>query len=411
MDRAKTPTKVLLVGYNGANNTGSESRLLSIISEVRSVLGPEAEITVPTLNERNLRRYVTESETLRIAPIPAIYFSALRRLVKGNDLIMLVEGSCYMDTWAKALLWAFLSTSKYASEYRKPCLAYAVDAGKLSKGSIERVRRDASKTDLIVTRTQLAADRLKDWGVRTKIEVTDDTAFTFDAGAEQGTLRRLWPEAKEVAGMAVVDFHIWPVVIRPIGRRQDCYRWPYYFSRSPERRARSEELASNLAREADRLVEEHGHQVALIAMEALDECLARSVLSKMRHPSEARVFSSNEHAADVMTRVLRDLHILITSRYHASVLSMQSGVPQVAVGHDLRLRDIYQESGLLDEFFLPAGSPDLWPRLSERADLLIDGHDAIKERMLAVHQRHLERAKENVRLLRRFCQEKGLPVV
>jgi hypothetical protein len=27
--------KVLLVGYNGANNTGSEARLLSIIEDVR----------------------------------------------------------------------------------------------------------------------------------------------------------------------------------------------------------------------------------------------------------------------------------------------------------------------------------------------------------------------------------------
>ena len=411
MDAAKTPIKVLLVGYNGANNTGSESRLLSIISEVRSVLGPEAVITVPTLNERNLRRYIEESGTLRIAPIPAIYFESLRRLVEQNDLVMLVEGSCYMDTWAKALLGAYLSTSKYAARYHRPSLAYAVDAGKLSGGSVEKVRRDASKTDLIITRTQLAADRLKGWGVKAKIEVTDDTAFTFDAGIEAGTLHRLWPEARKVAGIAVVDFHIWPVVMRPIGRSQDCYRWPYYFSRSPERRMRSDELSSKLAEEADRLVEEHSYQVALIAMEALDECLARSVLGKMRHYSEARVFSSNEYAADVMTRVLRDLHILITSRYHACVLSMQSGVPQVAIGHDLRLKDIYQESGLLDEFFAPSDSQDLWSELGIRADRLVHEHDAIKGRMLAVHQRHLERARENVKLLRRFCQEKGLPVV
>jgi hypothetical protein len=66
-----TPPKVLLVGYNGANNTGSEARLLSIIEDVRSVLGPHTEITVPTLNEENLRRYLKEDEHLHIAPIPS----------------------------------------------------------------------------------------------------------------------------------------------------------------------------------------------------------------------------------------------------------------------------------------------------------------------------------------------------
>jgi polysaccharide pyruvyl transferase WcaK-like protein len=270
MDGSNRTVKVLLVGYNGANNTGSEARLLAIIAEARSVLGPEAIITVPTLNERNLRRYIKEDERLRIAPIPSIYFFALRRLIREHDLIMLIEGSCYMDTWAKALLWAYLSTSKYSRQYGKPCLAYAVDAGTLSKSSVAKVRREASKTDLIVTRTHLAAARLREWGVSAPITVTEDTAFTFDAGEERGTLERLWPGAGKVAGMAVVDFHVWPVVIRPFGSSEDCYRWPYYFSRSPERRRGSEELASCLAKEADRIIEEHGRRVALIAMEAVD---------------------------------------------------------------------------------------------------------------------------------------------
>ncbi len=111
--------KVLLVGYNGANNTGSEARLLSIIEDVRRVLGPELHITVPTLNEENLRRYLDEDECLHIAPIPSIYFLALRKLVKEHDLVLLVEGSCYMDTWTSALLWAFLWTTRCANSLKK----------------------------------------------------------------------------------------------------------------------------------------------------------------------------------------------------------------------------------------------------------------------------------------------------
>ncbi|MCE7697534.1 MAG: polysaccharide pyruvyl transferase family protein, partial [Methanobacterium paludis] len=106
--------KVLLVGYNGANNTGSEARLIAIIKDVRAVLGPEVCITIPTLNEKNLRRYIKEEANLKIVSIPSIFFFALRKLVKEHDLVLLVEGSCYMDTWTSALLWAFLWTTKCA---------------------------------------------------------------------------------------------------------------------------------------------------------------------------------------------------------------------------------------------------------------------------------------------------------
>ncbi|MGZ7043506.1 MAG: polysaccharide pyruvyl transferase family protein, partial [Methanobacterium sp.] len=125
----KNIPKVLLAGYNGANNTGSEARLLSIIDDVRSILGPEVLITVPTLNEVNLRRYLKEDEFLKIAPIASIFFFDIRKLVKEHDIVILVEGSCYMDTWTSALLWAFLWATRCAHNFKKPSIAYAVDAG------------------------------------------------------------------------------------------------------------------------------------------------------------------------------------------------------------------------------------------------------------------------------------------
>ena len=54
----------LLVGYNGANNTGAEAKLLAIIDELLMVLGPETCITVPSLNEANLRRSFWTLESL-----------------------------------------------------------------------------------------------------------------------------------------------------------------------------------------------------------------------------------------------------------------------------------------------------------------------------------------------------------
>ena len=148
-----------MVGYNGANNTGAEAKLLVIINEIRSVLGPDACITVPSLNEANLRRYLQEGPNLKIKPVrPSLFFIDIWKYVKQNDLIVLVEGSCYMDTWGSALLWYYLLATRYAHSMKKPCIAYSVDAGNASRFNRWLIRREASKTSLILARTQEAAE-------------------------------------------------------------------------------------------------------------------------------------------------------------------------------------------------------------------------------------------------------------
>jgi polysaccharide pyruvyl transferase WcaK-like protein len=405
--------RVLMLGYNGANNTGAEALLLSDIEDVRAALGAEVKITIPTLNEKNLRRYVQENDCLRIAPIPSIYFAAIRRLVREHDLIMLVEGSAYMDTWTSALLWAFLWATHCADEMGKPCLAYAVDAGTLRPFNRWLTSRQASETDLIVARSQAAAERLRAWGVTAPLEATADNAFNFTPDeADQGWVQRAWPESADsgLAGLAVVDFYQWPVVMRPWGKQQDCYKWPYYFSRSPERSYAAAELAKGYAALADRIVEEHGKSIALIGMEQLDEPLARQVLGYMNYSDRARVFSSREYNASQMTVLLRSLDFLMTSRYHACVLSLAAQTPQIAIGHDLRLKSIYQEIGLSEEYFIEPNSPHMFETLNERAMQLLANPAPVQERLRRGYAEHLAQAGRNSALLRSFIAANGWEV-
>jgi polysaccharide pyruvyl transferase WcaK-like protein len=409
----KGPPQVLLVGYNGANNTGAEALLLSDIADVRAVLGGDALITIPSLNPANLRRYVKEGSNLRIVPLPTIYPLALRNLVREHDLIMLVEGSTYMDTWTSAMLWAYLWTTKCADDMGKPCLAYAVDAGNLSDFNRRLVRSQASKTDLIITRAQAAADRLRACGVTAPIETTADNAFTFRPDdRDEGWVERTWPEgATGAVGLAVVDFYLWPVVMRPWGRTEDCYKWPYYYSRSPERRQATEALADGYAALADCLVKEHGKPVALICMEQLDEPLARKIHGRMAHAGRARVFSSREYNASQMTILLRSLDFLITSRYHACVLSLAAQVPQVAVGHDLRLKTIYDELGFRDQFFIDPQIPEACKVVKERVEKLLADPALEREALRRGYEEHRTQAQRNRALLRSFVQTHGWEVV
>ncbi|MBI5679720.1 MAG: polysaccharide pyruvyl transferase family protein [Methanobacterium sp.] len=397
--------KVLLFGYNGANNTGSEARLLSIIDDVRTILGDNAIITIPTLNEANLRRYLEEDEFLKIAPIASIFFLDIRRLVKEHDVLVLVEGSCYMDTWTSALLWAFLWATRCAKNFKKPSIAYAVDAGHLSSLNRRLVKGEASKTDLILTRTELAAEELKEIGVKAPIEVTADCAFTFKTEKEDADiLNERWHESDSgVVGLAAIDFYLWPVVMRPWGKKENLYKWPYYYSRSKERVQGSEQLALKWAQEADRIIKKHHKRIALICMEELDEPMARCIQSKMKNPEMAKVFSSREYNASQMTSILRSLDLLVTSRYHAGILSLEGQIPQIAVGHDTRLRGFYGELGL-ENYLLDYMSPEIWHKLEEKTDKLLKSPEIQQEILKKGFMEHLNRANKNPDILKNFLK-------
>lgn len=409
MTNTKKQVKVLLVGYNGANNTGSEARLLAIIEELKDVFKGKVRLTVPTLNEKNLRRYLKEEPDIHIEPISPIFFGAIKRLVKEHDLVLLVEGSCYMDTWTSALLWAFLYATRCAYNEGVPCVAYAVDSGKLSSFNRYLVRKEASKTDLIITRTPRAALELKEIGVTAPINVTADCAFKFKPNEEdENILQETWPESGEkLVGLAVVDFNLWPVVIRPWGKKENLYRWPYYFSRSKARRKKSEELARGWVRQADDIIEKHGHNVALICMEEVDEPLARNILEKMENSEDAYIFSSSRYNASQMTHILCSLSLLVTSRYHAGVLSLKAAVPQIAVGHDTRLKGFYQELGIDQEYLIDSCSSDLWKSLQQKVDNLINNSYKLEKTLKNGFKEHLSRSMLNQEILKVFLEEKG----
>lgn len=407
----KETPKILLVGYNGANNTGSEARLLAIIDDVRTIFGPEVLITVPTLNKENLERYLKEDKFLKIAPISSIFFFDVRKLVKDHDILLLVEGSCYMDTWTSALLWAFLWATRCANNFKKPSIAYAVDVGHLSSFNRWLVKREASKTNLILTRTELAAQELKKIRVKSPIEITADCAFTFKTEKKEAEiLNELWPKSDSgVVGLAPVDFYLWPVVMRPWGKKENLYRWPYYYSRSKKKIEGSEQLALKWTKEADRIIEKYGKRVALICMEELDEPLAVSIKNKMKNPEMVKIFSSRNYNASQMTNILRGLELLVTSRYHAGVLSLEAQVPQIAIGHDTRLRGFYKEMGL-DNYLLDYMSPEIWNKLTERVNELLEDPKAQQKILKKGFIQHFDRARKNQGILRNFLQKRGWKV-
>ena len=166
-------------------------------------------------------------------------------------------------------------------------------------------------------------------------------------------------------GIAVIDPFCWPV-------RASLKRWIrgkitgdftgqydqwYFFSDSPMRRRAYKRYIHELASAADRFMRDHDYFPVLLGMERLDERACRDLL--IRLGGKGAIFHSGAYPADMMTLLLRRLSLLVTSRYHASVLSMKNGCPIAAVSMDERLDGIMHELGYQERFLQHVTDPDL----------------------------------------------------
>jgi len=391
----QTPS-IFLVGYGGANNTGAEIRILTIIDDIRAVFGDCAYITVGTVSKEKTLRVLSECETLRVVQFPSIFPRTIWRLTRQHDLVMLVEGSTFKDNWSSVLLYLFLWAAWCAHFHGRRCIAYAVDAGRMSRFNRWLTRRICGGIDLIITRTEVAREALRALGVMQDIVVTTDTAFQFQGPRSQRVGDR------PVVGLAPIEFYQWPVRFRLWGRKEHCYQWPYYFSWDNARRRNSHDLVSTWADLVRHIVEDYGWQVQLFAMEELDQRICNQILERV--DTSLRKHVSTVYAGDALPHAivghLRVLDYLVTSRYHACVLSMAGHVPQMALYHDERLISIFRELGL-DRFAISYHTTLLGHALLEGFDALVQEADwqraHIANRLCSVF---LPRCSENRAVLR-----------
>ena len=157
------------------------------------------------------------------------------------------------------------------------------------------------------------------------------------------------------------------------------------------------------ARYADWCVENLGAKVALIAMEHMDLPPTKEIYEGMEHKSEAKLISSDEYLVDDMISILSVLKVLVTTRYHAHVLSSHAGVPSIAVSSDTRLEAVFKELNMMEYYIeyvdhkhpVPPKVGDLYPSLVEMTRSLLKREKEIQTKILKGHDEFVRRSELN----------------
>lgn len=378
------PVRLLLAGYNGARNTGSDVRAAEIARQAREVFGRGgAEITVMALDVPSLEGYFDPDVTL--LPFSSLFPLDLWKACASHHALILCEGSTLKSTFANALTLFLCEAAGIMGAQGKPCIAYGSEIGRMDP-YIERAARRLCRNTWFITRTEGSFASLKKLGL--KGHAGTDAAWSWNREISPARTARLledqgWDGKKNLLGIAVIDPFCWPV-------RASLFRWIrgilrgdlsgqydkwYFFSASEERSAAYGRYISSLAAAVRTFSKEHDLFPVLLGMEALDRKACLDLRSLLDAPSA--LFLSEENDAKVMTGILRSLSLLVTSRYHAAVLSMEGGCPITAVSMDERLDGIMKEMSL-EPYLLHTDDRDLEESLVRAMEEAVKNREEIR---------------------------------
>ncbi len=89
---------------------------------------------------------------------------------------------------------------------------------------------------------------------------------------------------------------------------------------------------------------------------------------------------------------------------------MPSQVPQTAIGHDLRIKDLYADLGI-PELFVDHEDPDRYRKLSDNVEKLFSEYETIKAKLKKGYDNYEEREKRNPQLFKAYIENKLSRVV
>jgi polysaccharide pyruvyl transferase WcaK-like protein len=156
-------------------------------------------------------------------------------------------------------------------------------------------------------------------------------------------------------------------------------------------------------------VEKLDCDIALISMEHMDLPPSQEIYNAMKHKDRARIVSSDEYDVDDIITVLSSLKFLVTTRYHACVLSSCSAIPTIAVSSDTRCETVFRELDMMDFFIDYVKHPDQTPKVEDiyklltgMTDQLLKREDELKDKIRKAHPVFVERASRNRRLFKEW---------
>lgn len=359
--------KLLLAGYNGARNMGSDVRPEETIRQLRQILGPDnVEFAVMTQDFRLTDGYFQGAQQVHL---PDVFPPFLAREVPKHHGVIVVEGSAFKSKFANALATMIIGSIGIASAENKLAMGYGSEAGHMDT-PIRKMCARFCQNSLIITRNEESRTVLRELNVPT--ELGTDTAWTFEPRPPEYGRKVLsdhgWDGRKPVLVICPINPFEWPVraavgkliAMKATGAHKSShYRGPYFHNSGPEADRKYAHYLTAIGNAVDAFRKRHDVFVIMVATERLDARPARKISERL---GGVPILTSDDYSMYELVSILRACHLMASSRFHGIVTSMPGLVPSCGITMDERIRNLMKDRGH-EHLLMEVDDPDLEPNL------------------------------------------------
>lgn len=386
--------KLLFAGYCGTRNTGSDVRVEEMIRQIRWILGDQnLSLSVMSQNFDRTRGYFGDAKQVHL---PDLFPPFLHSEVRKNDGVVACEGSMFKSKFANALTTMMIGTLGIAAAQNKLSIAYGAEAGEMDT-LLQKMCSRYCKDSLVITRNVESQAVLGKLGVPS--ELGTDTAWTFEplprAYGEKALRDAGWDGKTPVLAVCPINPFWWPVTAS-LGRwisyatmgayKKSHYRSMYFHRSGQAVDAAYEKYLSAIATGVKNYQQSRRVFPVLVAMEMLDREACEQVAAKL---GSAPVFSSDKFNMYELVSILRVCERMLSSRYHAIVTTMPTGVVSAGITMDERIRNLMRERGH-NHLLMRVDEPDLADKIVTALHALDAEAEQIRDAMGQVVARNLQ---------------------
>ncbi len=360
---SKRDIDVMISGYYGFHNSGDDSILSSIISNLRYKC-PNISITVLSKNPQ---------ETAKIHGVDAIgrfsvwqIASALRR----TKLLISGGGSLLQDVTSSASLYYYLAVMRLAKLCGAKVMLYANGIGPISKKrNIRCVKNIVNKTDLVTLREKNSRAELQ--GIleeRVPVFVTADPVYALETG-DSG----LVDEAIQRSGI-------------PEGTE-------FFIIALREWKCSDKEIETKIAEFADSVSRKYGIIPLVVPMQDIfDKEISERIAKKIN--SRCGLLECGL-PPQTMIGIVGRAKFVVGMRLHTLIYAVKNGVPAIALDYDPKVYAIMESAG--QRFSMKVENIDV-EKLCSIADEIIENREEICGQLSEKSKQYNMLAEKNVEM-------------
>lgn len=362
------PLNLLLAGYLGAGNVGSDMRCNELVRQFRHLFG-----------DNNVRfgalAVSSDFPADVLGGVEPVLFEgyvpdAVANAVDRYDGVIACEGSMFKSHFSDVLSAVMAAALGRAHSVGKLAIGYGAEVGAMNEALRDFVVEQAGGAPIFCRTT---ASRQAAVAIGLDGRAGADSAWSFDAATParaEALLRDLgWDGAAPVLMICPTNPFWWPVRTSPsmalemqrTGAHTDlCYGSIFFHADSDEIRERYRHYVRSLAVAADEIMSSSRAFTVLLPMEPVDERVCADIARALKRESPV-VQVQGRRVADIVA-MLRRASLLISSRFHALVGSIPALVPAIGIATDERIRLLLGDAGSIDRL-IDAGDRDLAERI------------------------------------------------